>query len=155
MHRWFIGEALALAVILLTGSPRGSLAQETGTPIFQAPYRAFTSYEFGAAFSDYEGVSFALEGFYRYGLGTNDLSLRAGFSDLNGSLGNQILVGGDFRAQLLEYGEGVPLDGSLTVGLEPRSATVRISFVSRSASQSAAGLRWRAPRPPSFSTRTP
>jgi hypothetical protein len=62
-------------------------------------------------------VSFALEGFYRYGLGTYDLSLRARFTDLNRSLGNQILIGGDFRAQLLEYGEGMPLDGSLTVGL--------------------------------------
>jgi hypothetical protein len=116
MHRCFTGEALALGVILLTGSPPVSLAQETGTPTFKGPYRAFTTYEFGAAFSDYEGVSFALEGFYRYGLGSNDLSLRGGFSDLNGSLGNQILVGGDFRAQVLAYGEGVPVDGSLTVG---------------------------------------
>ena len=40
------------------------MAQETGTPVFKAPYRAFESHEFGASFSDYEAVSGALEGFY-------------------------------------------------------------------------------------------
>jgi hypothetical protein len=95
-----------------------SAAQETGTPIFKAPYRAFTSHEFGASFSDPgEGVSFALEGFYRYGRGANDFSLRGGFADLNGDGGTRVLVGGDFRTQILSYSESFPLDGALTVGL--------------------------------------
>ena len=106
----------ALVVILLTTSAGVSAAQETGAPMFKAPYRAFTTHEFGAALSDYEGVSFALEGFYRYGTGQNDLSLRGGFSDLEDELGNQVLVGGDFRTQILTYSDAIPLDGSLTVG---------------------------------------
>ena len=65
--------------------PEPSAAQETGTPIFKAPYRAFDNHEFGASLSDPgEGVSLALEGFYRYGKDANDFSLRGGFADLNG-----------------------------------------------------------------------
>ncbi len=57
-----------LVVALLAGAAGTSAAQETGTPIFKAPYRAFTSHEFGVSLSDPgEGVSLALEGFYRYG----------------------------------------------------------------------------------------
>jgi hypothetical protein len=101
-------------------------AQETGTPMFKAPYRAFTNHEFGAAFSDPgEGVAFALEGFYGYGRGSNDFSIRGGFADLdeetfNGVTiggGTRILVGGDFRTQILTYSESFPLDGALTLGV--------------------------------------
>jgi hypothetical protein len=101
-------------------------AQETGTPMFKAPYRAFTNHEFGAAFSDPgEGVAFALEGFYRYGRGSNDFSLRGGFADLDEETfngvdvggGTRILVGGDFRTQVLTYSESFPLDGALTLGV--------------------------------------
>jgi hypothetical protein len=113
MHRFTRG---ALIVILLTVWAKLSAAQETGTPMFKAPYRAFTTHELGASLSDYEGVTFALEGFYRYGNGPNDLSVRGGFSDLQDDLGNQVLVGGDFRTQILTYSDAIPLDGSLTAG---------------------------------------
>ena len=58
-----------LALALLVGAKRHlAAAQETGTPIFKAPYRAFDNHEFGVSLSDPgEGVSLALEGFYRYG----------------------------------------------------------------------------------------
>ena len=106
-----------LAIALLAGAASTASAQETGTPIFKAPYRAFTSHEVGASFSDPgEGVSFALEGFYRYGKDANDFSLRAGFADLNGPGGSRFLLGGDFRTQVVSYSESFPLDGSLTVG---------------------------------------
>jgi hypothetical protein len=98
-------------------SARDSAAQETGTPMFKAPYRAFTSYEFGLAFSDPgEGVSFALEGFYSHGRGSNDFGLRAGFADPEGPGDTRILLGGDFRTRILSYSESFPLDGALTVG---------------------------------------
>jgi hypothetical protein len=107
-----------LMVALLAGTAGTSAAQETGTPIFKAPYRAFTSHEIGASLSDPgEGVSLALEGFYRYGSGANDFSVRGGFEDLNGSAGTRVLVGGDFRTQVVSYSESFPLDGSLTLGL--------------------------------------
>jgi len=116
MRRSLCGGLLVAAMVVLAASD--SAAQETGTPIFKAPYRAFTNHEFGASFSDPgEGVSFALEGFYRYGRGANDFSLRGGFADLNGDGGTRILVGGDFRTQVLSYSESFPLDGALTVGL--------------------------------------
>jgi hypothetical protein len=116
MRRNLCGGILVLA--LLAGVVGTSVAQETGTPIFKAPYRAFTNHEFGASLSDPgEGVSLALEGFYRYGKDANDFSLRGGFEDLNGSGGTRVLLGGDFRTQVVSYSESFPLDGSLTLGL--------------------------------------
>jgi hypothetical protein len=115
MRRSLCGGLLVAAVFSL--SARDSAAQETGTPMFKAPYRAFTSHEFGLAFSDPgEGVSFALEGFYSHGRGSNDFGLRAGFADPEGAGDTRILLGGDFRTRILSYSESFPLDGALTVG---------------------------------------
>jgi hypothetical protein len=113
-----------LALVLLAGGAGTAAAQETGTPIFKAPYRAFQNHEFGASLSDPgSGVSFALEGFYRYGSGANDFSVRGGFEDLSNSVngvniggGTRALLGGDFRTQVVSYSESFPLDGSLTLG---------------------------------------
>ena len=100
MRRNFCGWLLAAAVI---ATPAVDLAaQETGTPMFKAPYRAFTSHEFGLAFSDPgEGVSFALEGFYSYGRGSNDFGLRGGIADPEGAGQTQVLLGGDFRTRVV------------------------------------------------------
>jgi hypothetical protein len=93
-------------------------AQETGTPMFKAPYRAFTNHEFGASLSDPGSLAdFALEGFYSYGRGNNDFGLRAGFADGAGGLDTRILLGGNFRTRVVSYSESFPLDGALTVGL--------------------------------------
>jgi hypothetical protein len=114
--RSLCGGILVAAFVALSASD--SAAQETGTPMFKAPYRAFTSHEFGAAFSDPgEGVNFALEGFYSYGRGSNDFGLRAGFADPDGPGDTRLLVGGDFRARVLSYSESFPLDGALTLGV--------------------------------------
>jgi hypothetical protein len=108
-----------LAFVLLAGTAGTAVAQETFTPVFQAPYRAFQNQEFGASLSDPEFASFALEGFYRYGRGSNDLGLRAGFADAE--VGDAIiLIGGNFRTQVLTYSESFPLDGALTLGLGGR-----------------------------------
>jgi hypothetical protein len=107
---------MLLAILTMASAPILS-AQETGTPIFKAPYRAFTSHEVGASFSDPgEGVSYALEGFYRYGYRSLDLSVRGGWEDLNGSAGTRVLLGGDARAQVISYSESFPLDGAITFG---------------------------------------
>lgn len=116
MRRKLCGGLLVAALVALVASE--SAAQETGTPIFKAPYRSFTSHEFGASLSDPgDAADFALEGFYRYGRGTNDFSLRAGFADGTGPLGTRFLIGGDFRTRVVSYSESFPLDGALTVGL--------------------------------------
>ncbi len=115
MHRSVLGGILVLT--LLAGSAASAVAQETGTPIFKAPYRAFDNHEFGGSLSDGgEGAEFAIEGFYRYGKGQNDFSVRGGFADVEGS-DTRFLIGGDFRTQVVNYSESFPLDGALTLGL--------------------------------------
>lgn len=115
MRRSLCGGILVLA--LLAGSAASAAAQETGTPIFKAPYRAFENHEFGASLSDPgTGIGFALEGFYRFGKDRNDFSVRGGFADADGS-DTIFLIGGDFRTQVLSYSESFPLDGALTLGL--------------------------------------
>lgn len=106
-----------LIVALLAGAARQSVAQETGTPIFKAPYRAFTAHEWGIAFSDPgERVSLALEGSYAFGSGPYDFSIRGGIEDLNGDAGTRGLLGVGFRTKVLNYTESFPLDGALTLG---------------------------------------
>ncbi len=115
MLRRLCGGILVLA--LFAASAEQASAQETGTPIFKAPYRAFRNHELGASFSDPgQGVSFALEGFYRYGRGPYDFSLRGGIVDFQGGFGNAVILGGNFRTQFINYSESFPLDGALTVG---------------------------------------
>ena len=104
------------ALALLAVPTVSAFAQETGTPIFKAPYRSFERHEFGASFSDPgEGAGIALEGFYRFGKNANDFSVRAGFADSDAD-DNTFLIGGDFRTQVVRYSESFPLDGALTLG---------------------------------------
>lgn len=115
MRRRLCGGLLVAALVALVASE--SAAQETGTPIFKAPYRAFTNHEFGASLSDPgSAADFALEGFYSYGQGNNDFGLRAGFADGAGNLDTRFLLGGNFRTRIVSYSESFPLDGALTVG---------------------------------------
>lgn len=115
MRRSLLGGFVAVSLLAL--SAQMSAAQETGTPIFKAPYRAFTQHEFGASLSDPgNGISLALEGFYSYGSGPHDISFRAGFADPEGPGDTRLLLGADFRTRVVTYSESFPLDGSLTVG---------------------------------------
>lgn len=115
MRRRLCGGLLVAAFLALAASD--SVAQETGTPIFKAPYRAFTNHEFGASLSDPgSAADFALEGFYSYGRGNNDFGFRAGFADGAGNLDTRFLFGGNFRTRIVSYSESFPLDGALTVG---------------------------------------
>jgi hypothetical protein len=110
MHRF--GRLALLAVLAL---PAADLAaQETGTPVFLAPYRAFEQHEFGVALSD-PGDGWALEGNYRFGWGVHDLGLRAGFIDVGNETG--LLLGGSFRTRVITHSRDFPLDGALTAGL--------------------------------------
>lgn len=108
---------VVLSFVLLMGGASLAAAQQTGTPVFKAPYRAFDNHEFGASISDAEGLDFALEGFYRYGRNNNDFSVRAGFADVEGGGDAAFLIGGDFRTRVVSYSDDFPLDGALTLGL--------------------------------------
>jgi hypothetical protein len=113
MRRRLCGGLLVAAFVLLAGD---LMAQTTGTPLFKAPYRAFTDHEFGLALSDAgQDYQYALEAFYSYGRGSNDFGLRAGIADPEAG-DTRILLGGDFRTRVINYSESFPLDGALTVG---------------------------------------
>jgi opacity protein-like surface antigen len=115
MARNLFGGVFVLA--LLTGAAGTSSAQETGTPIFRAPFRAFEHHEFGLSISDPgEGVGAAVEGSYRFGSDAYDFGVRGGIADFNGP-GSAALLGADFRTQVVKYSESFPLDGSLTFGI--------------------------------------
>src|SRR4051812_33398618 len=115
MRRSLCGGFLVMALVGMSAGT--ALAQETGTPMFKAPYRAFQNHEFGLALSDPGSeMQYALEGFYGFGKGTNDFGLRAGIADPEGAGSTRLILGGDFRTRLLSYSESFPLDGALTVG---------------------------------------
>lgn len=114
MRRSLCGGIVVLALLALPAVD--VVAQETGTPVFKAPYRSFENHEFGASFSDPgEGAGLAFEGSYRFGKDRNDFGVRAGVADSDAD-DNTFLIGGEFRTQVVNYSESFPLDGALTVG---------------------------------------
>lgn len=114
---------LAVAALALLGPALH--AQQTLTPAFSAPYRAFDRNEFGATFSSPGDL--ALEGFYGYGAGGFDVSLRAGFLQFGdggtaspNDGGTAALLGAQLRQRIVTYSNRFPLDGAVTVGLGGR-----------------------------------
>jgi hypothetical protein len=105
--------ALAVAAAWALGAAAG--AQETGTPVFSAPYRAFTAHEGGLSLSAPGGSDLGLEGFYGFASGRNDFGLRVGLIDAGEA--SDLALGGRFRTRLLTHSEDFPLDGALTVGV--------------------------------------
>ena len=103
---------LLAALAMILAAP--AAAQTLGTPVFQAPYRAFDRSEFGATFSD-PGRGVALEGHYRFASRGNDIGLRVGVRD-NDPGESQLLLGVEWRARVLTHTDDFPLDGSLTLG---------------------------------------
>ncbi len=92
-------------------------AQSTGTPVYQAPYRAFANSEIGISLSD-PGAGFALEGSYRTAFArTGDIGFRGGFADRPGRGSTALLLGADYRQRIVDHSESFPFDGSLTLGL--------------------------------------
>ena len=92
-----------------------AVAQETGTPVFLAPYRAFTNHEFGVTLSDPGDDAWAIEGSYRFGWNNHDIGFRGGFIDVGDNTG--ALLGGSYRARVITHSRDFPLDGALTAGV--------------------------------------
>jgi len=110
-------KAFIVLAVLLIGSAPSALAQVTGTPSFNAPYRAFSRHEFGGTVSFPSGRNVGLEGQYRFGYQRFDLGLRGGLVDPGGVADAIIVVGAEGRGRLIEHTENFPLDGALIVGL--------------------------------------
>lgn len=104
---------IALLAALAAGSP--TLAQETGTPVFAAPYRAFSGHELGLSVSAPERADLGVEGFYGFATGRSDYGLRLGLLDRDG--GADLVLGGRLRTRLVAHSEDFPLDAALTLGV--------------------------------------
>jgi len=92
-------------------------AQATGTPSYNAPYRAFERSEIGIVVSFPNGGSTAFEGVYRRANGRFDLGFRAGILDTQGPGDAIILLGAEARQRVITHNTDFPLDGALVVGL--------------------------------------
>jgi hypothetical protein len=104
--------ALGAAATLALGALAS--AQETGTPVFSAPYRGFGKHELGVSLSAPEGADLGFEGFYGFASGRNDFGLRVGVLDDGHT---DFVIGGRFRTRLITHSVDFPLDGALTVGV--------------------------------------
>ena len=109
--------ALTLLAVLAVPAVRAE-AQETGTPVFLAPYRAFEHHEIGVALSDPGDDAWAIEGSYRFGWDNHDIGFRGGFIDVGNDTG--LLLGGSYRARVITHSRDFPLDGAFTAGVGVR-----------------------------------
>jgi hypothetical protein len=104
-----------IATVMLLGVCASPLAaQATGTPSYNAPYRAFADHEFGGTLSFANGDVTGLEGQFRFGQGTWDVGLRGGIVDTPG--GTDVVLGGSGRVRVLTHTEQFPFDGAFIVG---------------------------------------
>lgn len=106
------------SVLVLLVSAAGSLAaQATGTPTFNAPYRAFDRSEIGLLLSFPNGGGTAFEGVYRMASGRFDIGFKGGLFDPGGSGSTVLLLGTEARERVLTHSADFPLDGALVFGV--------------------------------------
>jgi hypothetical protein len=109
-----------LALFLLAGGlslASRARAQATGTPSFNAPYRAFTRSEIGLILSFPNGGGTAFEGAYRMSSGRFDVGFKGGIFDPGGAGDATLLVGVEARQRVLTHTADFPLDGALILGV--------------------------------------
>lgn len=104
--------ALAFVAVATTAQ-----AQATGTPSYNAPYRAFQRTEIGVVLSFPNGGSTGFEGVYRFANGRFDVGFRAGLLDTQGPGDAIILLGAEARQRVITHSTDFPLDGAVVVGL--------------------------------------
>lgn len=107
----------AFSLLLSVGLTGSAVAQVTGLPTFDAPYRAFTRHEFGGTLSFPNGGGTGLEGQYRFGYQTFDVGLRGGLFLPGGGLDNVFLIGVSARDRVVTHSQDFPLDGAVVLGL--------------------------------------
>ncbi len=112
-----IRKVLALLLVSLFVAGGSTTAQSTGMTVFSAPYRAFSSHEFGGTLSFPKGGGVAAEGQYGFGTGKFDFGLRGGFWKPSDPADTRILVGLNLRQRVLEHTESFPLDGAVVFGI--------------------------------------
>jgi hypothetical protein len=112
LRRWrLLVAAVGLAVPALLH------AQATGTPTFNAPYRAFSNSEFGILISFPNGGGTAFEGSYRLSSDRFDIGFKGGLFDPPGAGSTVLLLGTEARERVLTHSQDFPLDGALIFGV--------------------------------------
>ena len=106
--------AVVGAALLLTAG--SAAAQETGMPVYWAPYRAFDQHEIGGTVSFPDGGT-GFEGFYGFGAGKLDLGLRGGFWSPGNNAKTRILVGVHGRQRVITQSDDFPIDGAVVLGV--------------------------------------
>jgi hypothetical protein len=110
--------ALFLLAALGGGLATDAAAQATGTPSFNAPYRAFTRSEIGLVMSfPSGGGGTAFEGAYRMSSGKFDFGFKGGILDPDGPGDAILLVGAEARQRVITHTPDFPLDGALILGI--------------------------------------
>ena len=104
------------ALALLIGGSTTLDAQATGTPSFNAPYRAFTNSEIGVLVS-FPSHGTAFEGEYRLASGRFDIGFKGGLLDPSGPGNAILLLGTEARTRVLTHTADFPLDGALILGV--------------------------------------
>jgi len=115
-----------VSVLAVLGGARVE-AQTVGTPVYMAPYRAFTKSELGATLSGPGNGAWALEGAYRYGSDRFDIGIRAGILSWND--GTAVLAGADVRFRVIDHTKNFPLDGALTAGIGGQIGDVSVGYI--------------------------
>ena len=106
---------------LLALAAADAAAQATGTPTYNAPYRAFTRSEFGVLLSFPDGGGIAPEGIYRMASGRFDIGFKVGFHDPEAAGADAIILAGvEARQRIITHNVDFPLDGALVLGVGGR-----------------------------------
>jgi len=108
---------LSCLLVMGVGLVSDAAAQATGTPSFNAPYRAFRRSEIGLVLSFPDGGGTAFEGAYRVSHGKFDLGFRGGIFTPGGNGDSRLLLGAEARERVVTHTEDFPLDGALVVGI--------------------------------------
>ncbi len=96
----------------------GAWAQATGTPTFNAPYRAFTRSEIGLLISFPDGGGTAFEGAYRMSSGRFDVGFKGGIFDQDAPNADAVLLlGVEARQRVITHSIDFPFDGALIFGV--------------------------------------
>lgn len=109
--------SLVTLLALLGGTAH---AQATGTPTFNAPYRAFVSSELGLVLSFPDGGGTALEGVYRVASGNFDIGFKGGMLAPGRGADAALLAGVEARERVVTHTSDFPLDGALVFGAGAR-----------------------------------
>ena len=107
-----------VAMLMLLGA--AAQAQATGTPTFNAPYRAFVHSELGVVMSFPDGGGTALEGVYRMASGNFDVGFEGGMLAPGRGADAELLAGVEARERVVTHTSDFPLDGALVFGAGAR-----------------------------------